>query len=534
MNLSHWPILTLITFLPLIGALFVFAIPREDHEMQRSLAFIFSLITFALSVVLAMKFQTGDGAPLWQFDQQVPWIPILGATYHVGIDGVSLLLILLTTLLTAIGILSSYSAITERVKSYYAFLLLLETGMLGVFIARDLLLFYLFWEAMLIPMYFIIGVWGGPNRIRAAIKFFLYTMVGSLLMLVSILVLYFYHIKTGGFPTFDLYQLQGTPVPGHLQGWLFFAFFLAFAIKVPMFPFHTWLPEAHVEAPTAGSVILAGVLLKMGTYGFYRYAMPLFPAAARFWLPFIMVLAIIGIIYGALVAIVQKDIKKLVAYSSVSHLGFVMLGLFALNAEGVMGSLIQSINHGISTGALFLLVGMIYERRHTRQIDEYGGIWSVMPSYGVLFIIAILSSVALPGLNGFAGEFPILLGAFERFPWYAVFAATGMILGAVYLLWMFQRVFQGPLTEANVGLKDLNGREWAVILPLILLMFGIGLYPSMLSDRLEPSVENFLSIMKAPETGKVAVFPPSNAGTAPPALTVPPPATGVSPVPPGR
>jgi NADH-quinone oxidoreductase subunit M len=397
---------------------------------------------------------------------------------------------------------------------------MLETGMLGVFIARDVLLFYIFWEAMLIPMYFLIGVWGGPNRIRAAVKFFIYTMVGSLLMLVSILVLYIYHLRTTGVATFDLYQLQGTAIPGVMQGWLFFAFFLAFAIKVPMFPFHTWLPEAHVEAPTAGSVILAGVLLKMGTYGFFRYAMPLFPAATRHWafhtdipflwwrftIPLIMVLSIIGIIYGAMVATVQRDVKKLVAYSSVSHLGFVTLGLFALNPQGVMGSILQSINHGISTGALFLLVGVIYERRHTREIAELNGLWNVMPAYGVLFVITIFSSLALPGLNGFVGEFPILLGAFERHAPYAIFAAVGMILGAVYLLWMFQRVFQGPVTEANRDLKDLTKREWGYLMPLIVLMFVIGLYPKPLTDRLEPAVSEFLRVLRTEDqpTGTLA------------------------------
>ncbi len=503
--LNPW-LLTLVVFLPLAGALLVFTLGHpEDKEFQRSMAFLFSAATFLLSLLLWVGFKTGPGAPLWQFTLDMPWIPGLGARYNVGIDGVSLLLILLTTLLTPICILSSYTSVTEKVRSYYAFFLMLETGMLGVFIARDLLLFYVFWEAMLIPMYFIIGVWGGQNRIRAAVKFFVFTMAGSLLMLVAILVLYFTHLHTSGVATFSLYDLQNTPIGGVMQGWLFFAFFLAFAIKVPMFPFHTWLPEAHVEAPTAGSVILAGVLLKMGTYGFFRYAMPLFPQATRFWLPIVMTLAIIGILYGALVAMAQPDMKKLIAYSSVSHLGFVMLGLFALNSQGVTGSLLQSLNHGVSTGALFLLVGIIYERRHTRQISEFGGLWSVMPMYGTVFMIAMLSSVALPGLNGFVGEFPILLGAFERYPLYAVLAAIGIILGAIYLLWMYQRVFQGPVTEANMGLKDLNAREWATLLPLVVLMFVIGIFPKPFIDRLEPAVNDFLTTLRVESpTGRLA------------------------------
>jgi NADH-quinone oxidoreductase subunit M len=501
MDLSHLPLLTALIVLPLVGAFLVFLLPRADEEAQRTVSLVFAFITFLVSIALWIGFRV-DG-DLWQFERSVPWIAMLGANYHVGIDGVSLVFILLTTLMTFLGILSSYTAITDKVKAYYAFILLLEAGMLGIFIARDLLLFYVFWEAALIPLYFLIGIWGGPNRIRAAVKFLLYTMVGSLLMLVSILVLYFYHQKVTGVSTFDLAQLMGTPIPGRLQGWLFFTFFLAFAIKLPLFPFHTWLPDAYAEAPSG--VLIIGVLLKLGTYGFYRFAMPLFPMASRFWLPIIAVLSLIAIIYGGLIAIQQKDLKRLVSYSSVSHLGFVMLGLFALNEEGVTGSIVQSLNHAISTGILMLLLGTIFERRRTQQMDDFGGIWAVMPSCGVLFLIGILSSVALPGTNGFVGEFPILLGAFARHPIYGIIGALGMILGAVYFLMMFRNVFQGPLTEANRSLKDLNEREWLVLAPLVVLVFAIGIFPNPLIQRIRPSVQAFVAQMDAPEIGKVAL-----------------------------
>src|SRR5262245_8905182 len=438
------PILSFLIFFPLLGAAFILLIPASRTGAVKWVAFAASLITFLASIPLFVWFEGGKAG--MQFVERSAWVPSLGITYFLGVDGISVLLILLTTFLSAISILSSFSAITQRLKTYYATLLVLETGMIGVFAALDLVLFYIFWEAVLIPMYLIIGVWGGPRRVYAAVKFILYTVAGSLLMLVAILYLYFaYHGAHGEF-TFDLLKLYQTPLGKGAQLWLFAAFALAFAIKVPMFPFHTWLPDAHVEAPTAGSVILAGVLLKMGTYGFVRFAMPLFPDAAHEVAPLMILLAVIGIIYGALVAMVQPDMKKLVAYSSVSHLGFVMLGLFAMNTQGLQGGVIQMINHGLSTGALFLAVGIIYERRHTREISEFGGIAEILPWFAAFFLIICLSSLGLPGLNGFIGEFLILLGAFRVHPKAAALAATGVILAAVYLLWMYQRVMFGPVT----------------------------------------------------------------------------------------
>jgi len=430
-----------------------------------------------------------------QFSERAPWITWLGAEYHVGVDGISLLLVLLTTFLTAVAILSSYAAVTTAVKEYMVCVLLLETGMLGVFVALDLVLFYVFWEGMLIPMYFLIGIWGGPRRIYATIKFFLYTMAGGVLMLVGIIALYF---LSGGGPggeyTFDLLKLSALDLPFQVQAWLFLAFAVAFAIKVPMFPFHTWLPDAHVEAPTAGSVILAGVLLKMGTYGFLRFALPLFPDATRYFTPLFSWLAIIGILYGALVSMVQPDLKKLVAYSSVSHLGFVMLGIFALTAQGVAGAILQMINHGLSTGALFLLVGMLYERRHTRMIQDFGGLARIVPVFTAAFLIVTLSSIGLPGLNGFVGEFLILVGTFRVNVLYAVLATAGIILAAVYMLWMFQRVMFGPVTqEANRGLVDLTPREIAVLAPVLALIVWIGIYPQPFLRTTEASVAQLLA-----------------------------------------
>jgi NADH-quinone oxidoreductase subunit M len=432
-----------------------------------------------------------------QFVETAPWLPALGASWHLGIDGLSLFLVLLTTALTSIAILGSFSAITQRVKAYYMLLLALETGMLGTFMALDLVVFYVFWEAMLVPMYLLIGVWGGTDRIRAAVKFFLYTMVGSVLMLVAILWLYFLNHTQTGVYTFDLAALYQTNVPMGAQFWLFSAFALAFAIKVPMFPFHTWLPLAHVEAPTAGSVLLAAVLLKMGTYGFLRFALPLFPNAAMALTPLICLLAVIGIVYGALVAMVQPDLKKLVAYSSVSHLGFCMLGMFAFNAEGWSGSILQMLNHGISTGALFLLVGVIYERRHTRLISEFGGLWKVLPVFSVIFLVIMLSSIGLPGTNGFVGEFLVLLGAFRTAPTWTIFATTGVILSAVYMLWMFQRVIFGPVDNAaNENLRDLTAREKWVFAPLLVLVFWLGFFPNPVLDRIQPSIDQSLTLIK--------------------------------------
>jgi NADH-quinone oxidoreductase subunit M len=485
------PILSLVTFLPLLGALLVMLTPASRAGVVRGIAFGVSALTFFVSIPIFTMFDSTRSG--MQFVERLEWIPSLGITYFLGVDGISVLLIVMTTFLSAIAILSSFSSITHRVKAYYATLLALETGMIGVFAALDLVLFYVFWEAVLIPMYLIIGVWGGPRRIYAAVKFILYTVAGSLLMLVAILYLYHaYHAATGEF-TFDLLKLYETPLARTAQLWLFAAFALAFAIKVPMFPFHTWLPDAHVEAPTAGSVILAGVLLKMGTYGFIRFAMPLFPDAAREFAPLIVALSVIGILYGALVAMVQPDMKKLVAYSSVSHLGFVMLGLFALNTQGIQGGVIQMVNHGLSTGALFLAVGVIYERRHTREIKEFGGLAEVVPWFAAFFLIICLSSLGLPGLNGFVGEFLVLLGAFRVWPVVAAISALGVILAAVYLLWMYQRVMFGPVTnEKNRGLRDLTGREFWTLAPVLLFILWLGVYPNPFLRKLDGSVAEVL------------------------------------------
>jgi NADH-quinone oxidoreductase subunit M len=431
-----------------------------------------------------------------QFVENIPWISQFGISYHMGIDGISVLLVLLTTFLSALAILSTWSAVTEGVKGYMISLLFLEVGMLGVFCALDFVLFYVFWEVMLIPMYFIIGIWGGPRRIYAAVKFFIYTMSGSVLMLVAILVLYFMYYKATGVFTFDILTYYNLGLPSNVQFWLFLAFFLAFAIKVPMFPFHTWLPDAHVEAPTAGSVILAGVLLKMGTYGFLRFSLPIFPQATVDFIPLILCLSVIGIIYGAMVSLAQDDIKKLVAYSSVSHLGYCMLGMFALNMEGVKGSIIQMINHGLSTGALFMIVGILYERRHTRLISEYGGILKVMPIFAALFLLVAFSSMGVPGLNGFVGEVLILMGSFKAALWYGLAATTGLVLGAVYLLWMYKRVMYGAITkEENLGLKDMTGREYAYLVPIIVFIVWIGVAPKPFLDKMDASVQHLLEVV---------------------------------------
>ena len=495
-------ILNVVTYIPLVGALVIlFFFRRENGTAIKYTATAVAIIDFIASLFLWTGFNpAGTGSGLWQFRYTREWIPSLGVKYDFGIDGISLLLILLTTLTGIVAIVSSFKAIEQRQKEYYILLLLLQTGMIGTFCALDFFLFYVFWEIMLVPMYFIIGIWGGPRKLYAAIKFFLYTLAGSVLMLLSILALYFFNdggipflnIRgLGNIPSFSVLQFHeiGHLIPPSLQFWIFIGFFFGFAIKVPMFPFHTWLPDAHVEAPTAGSVILAAVLLKMGTYGFIRFALPILPNATHQLLPYIVVLSIIGIIYGALVSLVQKDMKKLVAYSSVSHLGFVMLGMFALNPMGIRGSVLQMINHGISTGALFLLVGIIYERRHTRLISEYGGLAKQMPMYATLFLIAALSSMGLPALNGFIGEFTILLGAANRSIVWAVFAAVGIVLGAAYLLWLYQRVFWGPLDNpANQNLLDISRRELLTLLPLIVLMVWIGIAPKIFFDIIEQPV----------------------------------------------
>ncbi|MCC7118368.1 MAG: NADH-quinone oxidoreductase subunit M [Anaerolineales bacterium] len=497
------PPLTLLTFFPVVGALVILFLKPEQKNAIRWVALTTALITFAISLWAFSLFQSSN--PDLQLVEKYNWIHIAGWNiyYYLGVDGLSILLVLLTTLLSAISILCTWTAVEDRVKDFMIFALLLEVGMNGVFMAQDLFLFYIFWEFSLVPMYFLIGIWGGPRRVYAAIKFFLYTMAGSILMLVAILYL---AIQTGTFSVPDMLTIlprlyaAGTITAG-AQMLLFIAFAAAFAIKVPMWPLHSWLPDAHVEAPTAGSVILAGVLLKMGTYGFLRFNIPLFPNAAIQAAPWIALLGTIGIIYGAAVSYAQQDIKKLVAYSSVSHLGFVMLGLFALNPEGVAGAIIQMVNHGISTGALFLLLGMIYERTHTRDINVYGGLWKIMPVYGSIMMIASFSSMGLPGLNGFIGEFTILLGAFGSKaianPWYAGISAIGVIMAAIYILYLFQKMFLGPAGEVthHHELKDLNWREIITMVPLVVLMFWIGLYPAPFFNIMAPAVEKLLSAL---------------------------------------
>lgn len=494
------PLLTLITFTPLLGALLVACIPRGMERSHGHAAFAASLVPFALSLALLAAFDPAVTG--FQFAENAAWIPEFGVSYALGVDGISLFLVLLTTFLMPIVMLAGWGDVHKHTKEYYVLMLAMQTGMIGALVATDLFLFYVFWEAMLIPMVLLIGVWGGARRVYAAVKLLLFTMAGSLLMLVAIVYLAWAHQQETGRLTFDLMQLyQFAPSLG-AQRWLFAAFALAFAIKVPMFPLHTWLPDAHTEAPTGGSVILAGVLLKMGTYGFLRFAIPLFPAAAVEAMPIIAGLGAVAIVYGALVCMIQPDMKRLIAYSSVSHLGFVMLGMAALNVQGVQGSIYQMLGHGLSTGALFLAVGVIYERRHTRLIADFGGLWKQLPVYGGIFMVAMLSSVGLPGLNGFVGEFLILLGAFGVYPVAAAIAVSGVIFGAVYLLWMFQRVMLGPLDKPeNAGLKDLSLREIAVFAPLVVMMFVMGLYPQPFLSRMEPTVEAYLADLQA----KVAV-----------------------------
>jgi NADH-quinone oxidoreductase subunit M len=499
-------LLSIVTYTPLAGAL-VLLLPvfggRERENAVRWFANGVGLLGFLVS--LPLWFWLDRSATGFQFVERHDWIPSIGVQYYFGADGISVLLILLTTLLGAIAILSSWTAITERVRPYYVFLLLLQAGMLGVFCALDLFLFYVFWEVMLVPMYFLIGIWGSARRMYAAIKFFLYTLVGSVVMLLGILALYFHSRTLPGLEatgTFDYTRWVEMGIPAGMQFWVFLAFFLGFAIKVPMFPFHTWLPDAHVEAPTAGSVILAGVLLKMGTYGFIRFSLPLLPDATREAVPWMVTLSIIGIVYAALVTLVQKDMKKLVAYSSVSHLGFVMLGMFALNPLGMEGSVLQMINHGLSTGGLFLIVGLVYERRHTKEIAQFGGLASVMPVYATLTLVIFLASMGLPTLNGFVGELMILQGAFAVNHVWAAWAVLGIVLGAAYLLWLYQRVFWGKVThEENRGLRDLNRREIATLVPLVALCFWIGLYPKPFLAFLEKPVARVAAIVQPASYG---------------------------------
>ena len=490
-----FPILTSLVALPVAGAILLLFVRGDEEQsapVARRIALIVSLLVFAETLLLWMRFDVAPGN--FQFVERHAWIPAFGIEYFVGVDGISLLLLVLTGFLTPLALLGSWESVHKQTKTFCIFVLLLESAMMGVFISLDLFLFYIFWDAMLVPMYFLIGIWGYERRIYAAIKFILYTMAGSVLMLLAILGLAYMHYTATGAYSFELLKLYDMEVPMHTQFWFFLAFALAFAIKVPLFPFHTWLPDAHVEAPTAGSVILAGVMLKMGTYGLVRFAFPLFPEAALFFAPWLAVLAVIGIIYGALVAMVQPDMKKLVAYSSVSHLGFVVLGIAAMNTQGVSGAVYQMLSHGVSTGGLFLIVGMLSDRRHTRQIAEYGGLKKVTPRLVAAFLLVTLASIGLPGLNGFVGEFLILLGAFRWDPRFAAFAATGVILSATYMLWMFQRVNYGPVTnEKNASLADLKPREWLVIVPLIAVAILMGVVPNLFLRPIEPSVERILN-----------------------------------------
>ena len=487
-------ILTLVTFFPLVGVLILLFLREE--KWIRWTALITAMITFALSLVMLAGFDPNN--PDLQMVVRVPWFSIgdLRIEYFLGVDGLSVLLVLLTTFMTVLALISTWTAIEDRVREFMIFFLLLEIGMVGVFLGMDLFLFYIFWEFTLVPMYFLIGIWGGERRMYAAIKFFLYTMAGSILMLLAIIWL---GLDAGTFSVPDLIEAQA--IPGNLQFWLFLAFAAAFAIKVPIWPLHSWLPDAHVEAPTAASVILAGVLLKMGTYGFLRFNLGMFPDASVRLAPWIALLAVIGIIYGAAVSFAQKDVKKLVAYSSVSHLGFVMLGLFALNLQGLQGGILQMINHGLSTGALFLLVGILYERRHTREMDAFGGLWKVVPIYAGLMLIVTFSSMGLPGLNGFVGEFTILVGSFGSTAigsvWFTIVAAAGVILAAIYMLYMFQKLFLGPLdNEKNKRLPDMNKRELIMLVPILVLIFWIGLYPRPFFGLTEASVEKLVELVQ--------------------------------------
>ncbi len=494
--------LTLITFFPLIGVFLIVlfsVISKKSEESMKKSALAISVLEFIISIPLFINFDKGNAGI--QFEEKYRWIESLGVNYHLGIDGLSLFLVLLTSFIMPIAILSSWNSIKKGIREFLILMLILEVSLIGSFVSLDMILFFVFWEAVLIPMYFIVGIWGTDRRIYAAIKFFLYTAFGSALMLIAIFYLYYMHLQQFGFASMGVYDFYKLDLPyGGIfspQGLAFCAFFLAFAIKIPLFPFHTWLPDAHVEAPTAGSVILAAVLLKMGIYGFLRFLMPIFPDATISTLPILIMISIVGIIYGAYVAFAQSDLKKLVAYSSVSHMGMVMLGILVLNIQGVEGGIYQMLNHGLSTGALFLLVGMIYDRRHTKKISEFGGIAKVMPIFAAFFMLATLSSIGLPLLNGFVGEFLILLGAFKFNYIYSAIGASGLILGAVYMLWAYQKVMFGPLEKIeNKRLVDIKTREIVTLLPIALMMFVMGIYPKPFLSRIEPSVDKFIQTVE--------------------------------------
>jgi len=494
--IANIPILSLITFLPSVGALLIlFFVKKQWEDGLRWSALVISLATFLLSLYLPLTFDAST--PEFQWVEKAFWIERFGIHYFLGVDGISLLLVLLTTFVTVICVLASWTDITIKLKPYMALFLVVETGVLGVFMSLDLFLFYVFWEIVLIPMVFIIGVWGGVRRLYSAIKFFLFTFTGSLFMLLGILALYFFHGKLTGHYTFDATILFKNPPSPQIQRWIFLAFFLGFAVKIPMFPLHTWLPDAHTEAPTAGSIFLAAVLLKLGTYGFVRYSLPLLPNASMYFAPLMIALSILAILYGACVTIAQKDMKKLVAYSSVSHMGFVMLGIFVFNPEGLKGGLLQMINHGISTGALFLLVGMIYERTHQRMIEDYSGLVRVMPVYAIFFLVVALSSMGMPVTNGFIGELYVLIGAFKAHWFYAIPVVIGVLLGTVYLMWMFQRVFLGEVAvQRQNSIKDLGRRELLAVVPILIIIFWIGLYPKPLLQVTDASLNNLVKIVE--------------------------------------
>ncbi len=532
MSLFNDHVLSVVLFTPLAGALLLLTIPRRHVTAIRWIANLCGAAGFVTSLPLWFRYQ-GQGAP-WQFVERAEWIPSMGASYFLGVDGLSAMLVLLTTLIGAIAILSSWSSITERVKEYYVLLLILQTGMIGAFVSLDALLFFLFWEAMLVPMYFLIGIWGGGRRLYSAIKFFLYTLVGGVVMLLGILGLYFYaHSVTGAY-SFDITKFHELAVPAGLQTWIFLAFFCGFAVKVPLFPLHTWLPDAHTDAPTAASVILAAVMLKMGAYGFLRFSLPVLPDASRQFVPLMAGLAIVGIIYGALVALAQSDWKRLVAYSSVSHMGMAILGMFTLTPAGITGSIVHQLNHGISTGALFLLVGIAYERRHTREISAYGGLSAVMPVFAAMFFVMTMSSIGLPALNGFIGELLVLQGVFVVSKAWAALAGTGIVLGAAYMLWLYQRTMFGRIDNpANATLADVNGREVATLIPLLALAVWIGVYPTPVLRRLDASVGRIVlrvNSVYGPAIAKAAAdcnaaAAPVQAPTGPPGMLVTPPCT---------